>query len=85
MPARRLERLGDADIAARLGVAHRGQQLVLGLELDVADRERTDPDAGVPSIGVPSAKASMPSRPAGGTALTSSATSSCRAVASCAC
>ena len=33
------------------------------------------PTADVPSIGVPSAKASSPSRPAGGTALTSSATS----------
>ena len=46
MPPRRLERLGDAEIAAGLGVPHRGQQLVLGLELDVADGERADADAG---------------------------------------
>ena len=46
MPARRRERLGHADVQALLRVAHRRKQLVLGLELDVADRQRTHAYAG---------------------------------------
>ena len=73
------ERIGIAEIEGEglVGCEHAAKQARFGLVLHVADGEGADGDAPWPlPSGAPSAVTSMPAMPAGGTALTSAATSS---------